>query len=194
VTARNSVGDSLESDPISIRAARRPDAPINLANVAVITTAYQIGLTWADGIYDGGSPVLDYRVNYKTQDDSSFTVYQDSLLATDLTVTGLTPGVYYNFKVESRNLVNYSPYSDEIIVLAAQIPDQPTNLANVPANTLATQIGLEWLAPVFNGGSAILDYKVWYDNASSGVTFTEFVSGLTDLNYIATGLTQGQTY
>ena len=109
-------------------------------------------------------------------------------------MTGLTPATTYTFVVEARNLVGLSGYSQSIDVLAAQIPDQPTNLANVPANTLATQIGLEWLAPVFNGGSAILDYKVWYDNASSGVTFTEFVSGLTDLNYIATGLTQGQTY
>jgi hypothetical protein len=30
VTSRNSVGDSVESDAISILAAKAPDAPINL--------------------------------------------------------------------------------------------------------------------------------------------------------------------
>jgi hypothetical protein len=104
-------------------------------------------------------------------------------------VTGLTPGVYYNFKVEARNIVGYSLYSAEITELAAQIPDAPTGLANVPSKTLATQIGLSWLAPAFEGGSTLIDYSIWYDNASNGATFTEFASGITDLNYIATGLT-----
>jgi hypothetical protein len=34
----------------------------------------------------------------------------------------------------------------------------------------------------------VVDYAVWYDNASSGVTWTEFVVGITDLSYTATGL------
>jgi hypothetical protein len=40
VTARNSVGSSLDSTTVSIRAAELPDAPINLVNVPAITTAY----------------------------------------------------------------------------------------------------------------------------------------------------------
>jgi hypothetical protein len=70
------VGISLDSEPVSIRAARIPDAPINLQNVPVITTAYQIGLDWSvDGVYDGGSPILDYMLHYKEASDSTYTVY-----------------------------------------------------------------------------------------------------------------------
>lgn len=45
-------------------AAKLPDTPLNLANVPAITTAYQIGLTWDEGAYNGGSPVIDYEVSY----------------------------------------------------------------------------------------------------------------------------------
>jgi hypothetical protein len=40
----------------------------------------------------------------------------------------------------------------------------------------------------------VIDYRVWYDDASNGNTFTVFASGIVDQNYIATGLTQGSTY
>lgn len=43
--------------------------------------------------------------------------------------------------------------------------------------TLQNQIGLSWLAPVFDGGSPIIDYRIWTDDAT-GSTFTELVSGL----------------
>jgi hypothetical protein len=40
VTARNEVGSSVYSEEISILAAKVPDAPINLADVPLVTTAY----------------------------------------------------------------------------------------------------------------------------------------------------------
>jgi hypothetical protein len=36
----------------------------------------------------------------------------------------LAPGATYTFKVEARNSVGYSAYSDPISILAAQPPDQ----------------------------------------------------------------------
>lgn len=65
LTARNTVGVGLESEPIAIRAAERPDAPLYLSNVESITNSVQVGLVWIEGHYDGGSPVIDYRVSYK---------------------------------------------------------------------------------------------------------------------------------
>jgi hypothetical protein len=73
-------------------------------------------------------------------------------------------------------------------VKAAQISDAPTDLQNVVENTFANQIGLSWVAPVFDGGSVLLDYRLWTDNAS-GVNFEVLIDGLTDTNYIVTGLT-----
>lgn len=137
VTARNTVGNSLFSETISIRAAEVPDAPLYLSNVESVTTAYQVGLLWQEGNYNGGSVVLDYRVGYAEEFSSDFVIFADDLTTTSLTVTGLTPGVYYWFRVEARNIVGYSEFSDPIFVLAAQIPDPPTGLVNVPAITNA---------------------------------------------------------
>jgi len=119
ITARNSVGSSLQSASVSIRAAELPDAPIDLANVPLITTAYQIGLDWKEGVYNGGSPVIDYRVTYKVSTAANFSPYKDGIVLSELTVTGLSPGVYYTFRVEARSLVGYSEFSSAITELAA---------------------------------------------------------------------------
>ena len=47
VTARNSVGSSVQSISVLIRATKVPDAPINLENDPSISNAYQIGLKWS---------------------------------------------------------------------------------------------------------------------------------------------------
>lgn len=119
VQARNDVGFSLDSTTITIRAARIPDKPENLANDSAITTAYQIGITWEAPLYDGGSQILDYKLSFKAEADAEFSVYQDSLETRAITVTGLSPGVTYLFFVTARNVVGESPNSDVLSVLAA---------------------------------------------------------------------------
>lgn len=89
VTARNTVGDSLYSETVSILAAKLPDAPINLANESGITTGYQIGLKWEDGQYDGGSPEIDFEVSYKEVDSSSYLIYASGVVDRSIIVTGL---------------------------------------------------------------------------------------------------------
>jgi hypothetical protein len=103
-----------------------------------VTSAYQVGLTWQEGTYNGGSPVIDYRVTYKGEFETDYIVFSEGVVLTSHTVIGLTPSYRYYFQVEARNLVGYSAKSAEILVLAAQIPDAPTDLANVPEITTAS--------------------------------------------------------
>jgi hypothetical protein len=58
-------------------------------------------------------------VTYKVSTAATFSTYKDGVVMTELTVTGLTPGVYYTFRVEARSLVGYGAFSSEITVLAA---------------------------------------------------------------------------
>lgn len=64
VLAYNKYGDSIESEPgngaIIITFA---DAPIDLAEVAILRTHSSISFTWAQGLSNGGSPEIDYRVS-----------------------------------------------------------------------------------------------------------------------------------
>ena len=118
ITAINIYGSSLDSVPGDGAAVVfLPEAPINLANNAAITSATQIGLTWFEGISDGGKPVLDYRIWY----DAGINSYTVLAVVTDTsyTATSLTPGTTYKFKVQSRNSVGYSPFSNVVSILAA---------------------------------------------------------------------------
>jgi hypothetical protein len=41
-----------------------PDTPINLAETEAMRTPSSITLSWTEGLTNGGSAVIDYRVNY----------------------------------------------------------------------------------------------------------------------------------
>lgn len=47
------------------------------------------------------------------------------ILDTSYTITGLSTGVTYKFKVLARNSYDVSIYSNEVVELAAQIPNKP---------------------------------------------------------------------
>ena len=92
VSARNTVGSGSYSVPISILAAKTPYAPLSLANVPSVTTAYLVGLDWTQGVYNGGSPVVDYQISYKQATDDSYIIFASGVTTTSSSVFGLTPG------------------------------------------------------------------------------------------------------
>lgn len=51
---------------------------------------------------------------------------------------------------------------------------------------------MSWLEGAANGGTPVIDYTVWYDQGTD--SYTELVSGITDLKYTATTLTMGTLY
>jgi hypothetical protein len=61
-------------------------------------------------------------------------------------------------------------------------------------DTTAQQIGLSWSPPIFNGGSNVIDYRIWYDDGTSGTTFSVVAENIVEANYIVTSLVKGQTY
>lgn len=95
VQARNTVGYSLDSEVITIRAARIPDAPVNLVNDLSVTTDERIKITWSDVPYDGGSPVIDYDI-YFDQGLSVFVLLDSGIISKEYTTSvALTPGTTY---------------------------------------------------------------------------------------------------
>jgi hypothetical protein len=194
ITSINTVGESERSDSLAILAAKLADAPVNLGDNTATTTAYQIALTWDDGSYNGGTPIIDYRVWYSVSGENNFVIFSDTITTTDSIITSLTAGNIYDFYIEARNLIGYSTASATKSILAAQIADTITTLSDVSGVTTSTQIGLTWTAAVFDGGSEVIDYKIWYDNASSGVTFVVLAENILDSSYTAISLVTGSTY
>lgn len=120
VLATNIVGStSFSADGNGAIILTVPDAPVNLANVVTITSGSQIGLTWSPGIGQGGTPLLDYRITFD-QGNGNFVQLVSGLTSTSYTVTGLTAGNTYQFKVQARNSFDYSDFSNVASILAAQ--------------------------------------------------------------------------
>lgn len=113
---------------------------------------------------NGGSPVIDYRVEY----DQSMDVWIEvatSWTANYFTTSYLqpiTPGNYYKFKVQSRNAVGYSDESDTLIILAAIIPGASST--PITYND-GTSVYLKWdppsSDPVMDYGEPIRGYRVY---------------------------------
>jgi hypothetical protein len=101
VIASNVYGDSVFS-PVGNGAAIQvvPDAPLFFANNAEVTNAYEIGMTWQEGVNNGGTDLLDYRIWYTLQSADSYQVLIDSLLYEYYTtIVELQDGENYKFKV-----------------------------------------------------------------------------------------------
>lgn len=154
VKATNAVGDSaasVASDPVIPITV--PDAPTSVTAVAASQSAT---VSWVAPTYDGGSPVTGYTVTSAPGSRTCTTT-------TELTcaVTGLTNGTSYTFTVTATNAAGTSAASSaSSSVTPATVPDPPRSLAATHPST--TSIGLTWLAPLSNGGSALTDYFIEY--------------------------------
>jgi hypothetical protein len=66
-------------------------------------------------------------------------------------------------------------------------------LSEVYSERTATALGLQWSEGSFNGGSAVIDYQISYDEAS-GSNFVVLASNVLQTSYTAIGLVSGETY
>jgi Fibronectin type III domain len=121
VAAKNIYGTSTaSSEGNGGKIITSPGVPLNLANDASVTTATQIGLTWSAPTDDGGSIVIDYKIQIDS--GSGYSDLVSGVTATSYTAVSLTQGTTYNFKIQSRNAYGFSAESTAVSILAAQIP------------------------------------------------------------------------
>jgi hypothetical protein len=83
-----------------------PSAPTNLSGVP---GTLQVSLTWSAPISDGGSPVVDYLIEYKLDSSGTWSTFSHvPSVATNQIVTGLNGNSLYDFRVSAQNIVGYS--------------------------------------------------------------------------------------
>ena len=160
-----------------------PDAPA--APIAVPGNA-QVALSWTAPA-DGGSPITGYTVSYKPTAGSSWTTQAVTAPTTSATVSGLTNGTGYDFKVRAVNDIGAGDYSAVTSATPSTVPSTPTGLDAVAADR---QVALTWTAP-FDGGSAITGYTVAY-KAADARKWTTTTS--TDTSATISGLLNGTQY
>lgn len=92
------------------------------------------------------------------------------------------------------NLYGESEVSDDGgTAIITMVPDAPVSLVNELDTTTASQIKISWSDGLSNGGAAIIDYRVSYDQSSG--EFVVLESGIVDQDYTTSvALTPGAFY
>jgi fumarate reductase subunit D len=93
-------------------AATTPGAPTTLT--ASSNTNTQVALSWTAPVYNGGSAITDYVVEYKlSSEPTTWSTFADGTSTnTTATVTGLTEGLSYDFRVSTVNAIGQGGVSN----------------------------------------------------------------------------------
>ena len=170
-----------------------PQVPVAPAAPTVVRGDGQVAVTWVAPA-NGGASISSYTLDYSADSGSNWANWSSSISAgaTSETVTGLTNGTAYVFRVAATNSIGTSAFS------AQSAAATPAALASAPAFTTLTpganNVALVWSAPSSNGGLAISDYLVEYSSNSGSTwsTFAHTASAATSIT--VTGLTNGTNY
>ena len=213
VTAVNRAGEGPASAEAKAVPVTVPGAPAGLT-----ATPGNSGVTLAwTAPASGGAPIRGYIIDRGTSPDgeTGAAVNGSLVTGTSYTVTGLTNGTRYYFKVFAVNAVGQSPPSAEAsATLPPIVPSSPpvssatTPTAPATASTSApafaaptgltatagnTLVRLSWTAPASDGGSSVTSYKVYIATAP-GVQGSRAIGGSKSTGATVTGLPNGTVY
>lgn len=160
VRAINAIGESSDSLAYSVIAATTPDPPNTFVRDNAQTTKTQVAFNWQAPPSDGGSPVIDYTIEFDNGLTSPYILAADGVANTNHIETGLSVGNKYTFKVKARNAVGFSDWSDYFEIFAATVP------AAVAAPTAQLSgdeesVVIDWNAPGDDGGMQVQGYRLY---------------------------------
>ncbi|CAN2158799.1 Listeria/Bacterioides repeat [Candidatus Nanopelagicaceae bacterium] len=190
-TATNATGTSASSSSAStaVTPASAPSAPLGVAGSG---TGGSSTITWSAPSDNGGSAITDYIVEYRIATSGTWTTFSDGVsTATSASVTGLTAGSSYEFRVTAKNLIGNSLASFTSPVVGT-LPAAPS-ISGVTAGN--KQVTVTWNAPTHLGSGTLSgdEYIVTaYDSQGNEAGTCEPTSG--QRTCVVTGLSNGSTY
>jgi titin len=186
VAAKNVAGTgAFSSDTNAVTPRTVPDAP---TAVSATPGAAQATVSWSVPASDGASPITGYDVTRYVGGVAQATTSVG--VVTQTTVSGLTNGTAYMFRVAAKNAIGTGAQStDSSAVTPRTVPDMPTTVsATTGGSGLAT---VSWSAPAFSGGAAITGYEV--TSFAAGVAKGKISVGVVTQADFG-GLTNGTAY
>ena len=181
VRAVNRVGAGLASSSQSATPTSTVVAPDTPSSLSATPGNRQVMLSW---VQPSGGAALTH---YEYEQDGSGTWTSTGGKAPSYTVTGLTNGQTYTFRVRAVNSAGPSAASGSRTATPTTTePEAPESLSFTPGDQ---QVTLRWRAPTNDGGEPITHYE--YEQDGSG---TWISTGGTATSHTVRGLNNGQTY
>ncbi len=175
-------GDGLEYPFVII-----PDSPTNLEATGGNTV---VNLTWTAPESDGGSAVTDYVIEYKlSSEPTTWSTFSDGASSeTETTVTGLTNGLSYDFRVSAVNAAGTSsPSATDSAVPPVSEPEAPVaNSVAISGNAnVSEMLTGSYTYSDANGDDEGASTYRWMRSDTAGGTYTA-ISGATSTTYTLT--------
>ena len=185
VFATNAIGNSPQSGSSnSVTPIGAPSAPTGVSATAGNTN---VTVTWT-GATSNGSTISGYRIE-SSQDQSTWTAVTALSGDTSKSVSGLTNGTPYYFRIYTTSNAGDSVASSTVNATPYTNPSVPRDISAIASNA---RVDLSWNVPATIGGSAISSYSVTRSNTGAPVPVTVY-SGTTR-TASATVLTNGTLY
>lgn len=167
VSEVNTSGANIETEPGQMSAPFAGSA----------TSSTQLQVEWAAVSNTGGSAITSYHLQQETSVGSgTWNDLQgengDESTLTSFTVTGLTQGTNYSFRVRAVNQHGEGAYSAETTLVPVDVPEAPS----APTVTATgAYIKIQFTAPSDNNGAAVTGYAISI-RQSDDSTYTESTS------------------
>ena len=170
----------LAGSPQSVTVTRNgePNAPV--ISSATAGNA-RVTVVWSTPA-SNGSTITDYLIKYSLSADGTYTTFADGVsTATSATVTGLTNGTAYYFKVAAKNSVGTGSYSAASADATPTLPTQTVTWSPTTALTTAQSPNTPLAAS--SSGDGAITYAV----QSAGATGCTINSSTRVLTFTAAG-------
>ena len=193
ILAVNANGAGPASVDVKVTPRTVPGAPQSLV-AAPTNVSGQVRLTWAAPSSDGGSAVTDYVIEQSLTGTSGWTVVNDGVsTVASFTVTGLTNGTRYYFRVSALNAAGTGVPSAVVNAIPRTLPTAPRSLLAAPTN-VSGQVRLTWTrrCPTAARRSPTTSSNAHPNGTTGWTTLSDGVNTATA--YTATGLVNGTRY
>ncbi|KAL1117086.1 hypothetical protein AAG570_004414, partial [Ranatra chinensis] len=163
IYAQNPVGTSeaRESEKVVVKIKfNKPSEPLGPLEVSGVTDT-SCTITWEPPLSDGGTPIIDYTVEWKESTKTTWTKI-GTTHETHIAVSDMHKDTAYDFRISARNKAGVGPpYLSEEPVVAGRRktpPSPPLNLTVV--NIASKSVKLQWSPPQSTGGSELTGYVI----------------------------------
>ena len=189
VAATNKIGTGEYATTSITTLATVAKAPTNLTVTNLGLRSLSLG--WSLPASNGGSPILDYKIEFSSNAGSTWNeITHVASASRSFNVTGLLRGKTYLFRVAAINEIGAG--ASTAAVSATTLLALATAPQSLTSTTSTNAAQFSWQSPADTGGASVTSYRVEY--SKDGLAWVTLAGNSTSASFKLSGLTPGTTY